>query len=93
MLFLFFLSQGKEQFIAMYLSGGVFSSLASMAFKVMMRTPGASIGASGAIMALLGYFCTTHPNAQLGIVFIPGLVFSASTALKVINMDMKASKW
>ncbi|KAK8732700.1 hypothetical protein OTU49_006883 [Cherax quadricarinatus] len=77
-------SLGREQFVAMYLSGGVISSLASHAFKVAMRCPGPSLGASGAIMAILGYFCTQHPNAQLGIVFIPGLNFSAETALKAV---------
>lgn len=75
-------SLGKEQFLAMYLSGGVISSLASYVFKVAMRCPGPSLGASGAIMALLGYFCTRNPDAQLGIVFIPGLNFSADIALK-----------
>ncbi|KAG0702683.1 Presenilins-associated rhomboid-like protein, mitochondrial [Chionoecetes opilio] len=75
---------GKEQFLAMYLSGGVVSSLASHAFKVARRCPGPSLGASGAIMALLGYFCTVYPDAQLGIVFIPGLNFSADSAIKAI---------
>lgn len=77
-------SLGKEQFLAMYLSGGVVSSLASHVFKVAMRCPGPSLGASGAIMALLGYFCTQNPNAQLGIVFIPGISFSADSALKAV---------
>lgn len=75
---------GKEQFLAMYLSGGVVSSLASHAFKVALRCPGPSLGASGAIMALLGYFCTQYPNAQLSIVFIPGFSFSADYAIKGI---------
>lgn len=75
-------SLGKEQFLAMYLSGGVVSSLASHAFKTVMRCPGPSLGASGAIMALLGYFCTQYPNAQLSIVFVPGLTFSADSAIK-----------
>ncbi|XP_066943275.1 presenilins-associated rhomboid-like protein, mitochondrial isoform X2 [Macrobrachium rosenbergii] len=77
-------SLGKEQFLGMYLCGGVISSLASHAFKVASRCPGPSLGASGAIMALLGYFCTTHPNAQLGIVFLPGFTFSADTAIKSV---------
>lgn len=77
-------SLGKEQFLAMYLSGGVISSLASHAFKIAMRCPGPSLGASGAIMALLGYFCTQYPSAQLSIVFIPGLNFSADSAIKAI---------
>ena len=77
-------SLGKEQFLAMYMSGGVVSSLVSHAFKVAMRCPGPSLGASGAIMALLGYFCTHYPEAQLSIVFIPGFSFSADTAIKAI---------
>ncbi|KAK6997409.1 hypothetical protein SK128_003433 [Halocaridina rubra] len=77
-------SLGKEQFVGMYLCGGVVSSLASHAFKIAMRCPGPSLGASGAIMALLGFFCTTHPNAQLGIVFIPGFTFSADMAIKSV---------
>lgn len=79
---------GREQFLTLYLCGGVLSSLASHAFKVAMRCPGPSLGASGAIMAVLGFFCTRHPEAQLGIVFIPGLSFSADTALKcVMSLD------
>ena len=35
-------------------------------------------------MALLGYFCTQYPHAQLSIVFIPGLNFSADSAIKAI---------
>ncbi|XP_076040491.1 presenilin-associated rhomboid-like protein, mitochondrial isoform X5 [Oratosquilla oratoria] len=79
---------GKEQFLAMYLSAGVMSSFASYIFKVGMHMPGPSLGASGAIMGLLGFFCTQFPDAQLGIIFLPGVVFSAKTALTgVMCMD------
>jgi len=43
-----------------------------------------SLGASGAIMALLGFVCTQHPDAKLGIVFIPGLTFTADTGIKCL---------
>ena len=80
---------GQEQFLAMYLSGGVLSSLASSTVKVMSRSIGPSIGASGAIMALLGYFCCTFPESRLGIVFIPNVTFSAENALKgVMALDL-----
>ncbi|MCL4124109.1 UNVERIFIED_CONTAM: hypothetical protein GTU68_063388 [Idotea baltica] len=82
-------SLGKEQFVGFYLAGGVFSSFLSQFFKLMTNSIGPSLGASGAIMALLGYFCTKHPDAQLGVIFLPNYPFSAELALKgVMLMDL-----
>lgn len=75
---------GTEQFLAMYLSAGVISSYTSYAFKVATKMPGFSLGASGAIMAVIAYVCTQFPNTQLGILFIPGWHFSADSAIKAI---------
>ena len=80
---------GNEQFSAVYLSGGVASSFASIAMsKLLKRPPSVSVGASGAIMALLGIVCTSHPNARLQIAFIdlifPNFTFSADTGMKGI---------
>ncbi|KAF4528707.1 hypothetical protein B566_EDAN014275 [Ephemera danica] len=75
---------GKEQFLGMYLGAGVFSSLASHLYKIMLRSPGRSIGASGAIMAVLAYVCTMHPDSQLQILFLPNFTFSADNAIKFI---------
>nr|CAG4638509.1 EOG090X07NR [Cyclestheria hislopi] len=75
---------GKEQFLAFYLSAGVISSFASHAVKVLMKQPGLSLGASGAIMGVLGFFCTQFPNSQLAVAFIPSLNFSADTGLKAL---------
>nr|CAG4646326.1 EOG090X07NR [Macrothrix elegans] len=75
-------SMGKEQFLGFYLSAGVVSSLSSHIFKTMSRLPGISLGASGAIMGVLGYFCSQHPNAILQVAFIPGFTFTADTGLK-----------
>lgn len=77
---------GPEQFLAFYLAGGVVSSFMSNTFKLLTRTVGPSLGASGAIMAMLGYFCTKYPDAKLGIVFIPNMPFSADTALKAVML-------
>lgn len=77
-------SLGTEQFLALYLSAGVVSSFTSYAFKVATATPGFSLGASGAIMAVIAYVCTQFPNTQLGILFIPGWHFSADSAIKFI---------
>ncbi|KAF5287559.1 hypothetical protein FQA39_LY15888 [Lamprigera yunnana] len=75
---------GKEQFLALYLSAGVFSSFASYFYKALIKQPGLSLGASGAIMAILGYVCTQYPETKLGVIFLPILTFSAGSAIKVI---------
>jgi len=75
---------GKEQFMGMYLAGGAVSSLASYVFKVVTLQPGLSLGASGAIMAVLGYVCSEFPDTRLSIIFLPIFTFSAGIAIKVI---------
>ncbi|XP_054771682.2 presenilin-associated rhomboid-like protein, mitochondrial [Lytechinus pictus] len=72
---------GKEQFLAMYLSAGVWSSFASYALKIATSRFNPSLGASGAIMAVLGAVCVQYPDARLAIVFLPFITFSASTGL------------
>ncbi|XP_017959479.1 presenilins-associated rhomboid-like protein, mitochondrial isoform X1 [Drosophila navojoa] len=78
------LSMGKEQFMAVYLSAGVFSSLMSVLYKAGTRQPGMSLGASGAIMTVLAYVCAQYPDTQLSILFLPTVTFSAGAAIKVI---------
>ena len=50
-----------------------------------------SLGASGAIMAVLGAVCTQHPDARLGIAFISDILpisFTAGSAqIALIAMD------
>eukprot|EP00088_Acartia_fossae_P008923 TRINITY_DN14302_c0_g1_i1.p1 TRINITY_DN14302_c0_g1~~TRINITY_DN14302_c0_g1_i1.p1 ORF type:complete len:338 (+),score=-9.84 TRINITY_DN14302_c0_g1_i1:32-1045(+) len=75
---------GQEQFLAMYLTGGVFSSLASYVFKVGRSMPGVSLGASGAVLAVIGVFGTIMPDARFQIIFIPGFTFTADTAIKAL---------
>nr|CAG4637083.1 EOG090X07NR [Ceriodaphnia reticulata] len=77
-------AMGKEHFLGFYLSAGVISSLASHIFKTALRSPGISLGASGAVMGVLAYFCSQHPNALLQIAFIPGFTFTADTGLKAL---------
>ncbi|XP_035824170.1 presenilins-associated rhomboid-like protein, mitochondrial isoform X2 [Aplysia californica] len=79
---------GCEQFSAVYLSGGTLASLGSITMhKLLRRPPSVSVGASGAIMALLGIVCVTYPNAQLSIAFVNELFphsFSADSGMKAI---------
>ncbi|RZC34491.1 presenilins-associated rhomboid-like protein, mitochondrial [Asbolus verrucosus] len=77
-------SLGKEQFLGLYLGAGVISSFTSYVYKVVIKQPGLSLGASGAIMAILGYVCTQYPDTQLGIILLPIFTFSAGAAIKVI---------
>lgn len=82
-------SLGMEQFVALYLSAGVFSSFTSYAFKVVTHSPGFSLGASGAIMGILAYTCANYPDSKLSIMFIPQWQFSAGTAIQfVMALDL-----
>ncbi|KAI8126908.1 mitochondrial, Presenilins-associated rhomboid-like protein [Lucilia cuprina] len=78
------LSLGKEQFLAVYLSAGVIASLSSVLYKALTLQAGLSLGASGAIMAVLAYVCAQYPDTQLSILFLPMVTFSAGSA---INLD------
>ncbi|XP_052432319.1 presenilins-associated rhomboid-like protein, mitochondrial isoform X1 [Carassius gibelio] len=75
---------GKEQFMALYLSSGVISTFVSYASKTAMGRFGPSLGASGAIMAVLAAVCTKMPEAKLAIIFLPMYTFTAGNALKAI---------
>uniref|UniRef100_A0A673L730 rhomboid protease n=1 Tax=Sinocyclocheilus rhinocerous TaxID=307959 RepID=A0A673L730_9TELE len=66
---------GKEQFMALYLSAGVISTFASYVSKTAMGRFGPSLGASGAIMAVLA-LCL-HDGHIL-------MIFSCQQALKAI---------
>ncbi|VDL76420.1 unnamed protein product [Nippostrongylus brasiliensis] len=80
---------GPNQFWALYLTGGVVSSFVSLAHKAIARSPSRALGASGAILALLGYTCMKIPEARLKIVFVPGFDFSAQSAIiSVLLFDL-----
>jgi rhomboid-like protein len=74
-------SLGREQFLALYASAGVLSSLASH----LLRRGGSysSLGASGALYAMLAVTAVLRPDAGIGLVFLP---FSTEigTALPVL---------
>ncbi|XP_014777461.1 presenilins-associated rhomboid-like protein, mitochondrial [Octopus bimaculoides] len=78
---------GKEQFLAFYLSSATVASLLSYCVKITRCQFTPSVGASGALMAVLGAVCLTYPNAQLSIAFIGDIIphsFSAGAVMKVI---------
>ena len=82
---------GREHFLAFYLTAGTLSSLASYVIKYFRRSHVPSLGASGALMAVIGAFCWSQPNAEIGIAFISDILpisFSALSAMKfLIVMD------
>ena len=43
---------------------------------------------SGAIMGVIGLVCSNMPDIQLGIIFIPGLNFSAETVRNLLNIQV-----
>ncbi|KAM3866182.1 presenilin-associated rhomboid-like protein A, mitochondrial [Diretmus argenteus] len=75
---------GREQFLAVYLSGGVFSNLVSHMCKTAAGQMHPSLGASGAIMTVLAAVCTEVPDAKLGILLLPMVTFTAGNALKAL---------
>ncbi|XP_068440994.1 presenilin-associated rhomboid-like protein, mitochondrial [Clinocottus analis] len=79
---------GREQFLAVYLSAGVVSTFFSYVCKTATGRFGPSLGASGAIMAVLAAVCTKMPEAKLAVIFLPMFTFSAANALKaIVAMD------
>uniref|UniRef100_A0A7N8XVY3 rhomboid protease n=1 Tax=Mastacembelus armatus TaxID=205130 RepID=A0A7N8XVY3_9TELE len=79
---------GREQFMAVYLSAGVISTFVSYVSKMATGRFGPSLGASGAIMAILAAVCTKMPEAKLAIIFLPMFTFTAANALKaIVAMD------
>jgi len=78
---------GAGPFVGLYLSGGVLSSLASLAYNVVrQRFNVASLGASGAIATLVGIYAVVNPDAQLYVIFLPFLMLKAKTFVTVLAM-------
>ncbi|KAI1962443.1 hypothetical protein LOZ58_002785 [Ophidiomyces ophidiicola] len=81
---------GRGNFLALYLSAGVFSSITSLMAHVLgNKLTVTSLGASGAISGLVAAWCFLHSNDKLTIAFLPRNwqeMFSAngSTFLAVI---------
>ncbi|XP_029971442.1 presenilin-associated rhomboid-like protein A, mitochondrial [Salarias fasciatus] len=75
---------GKEQFLAVYMSAGVISSMVSYTCKTATGRLYPSLGASGAVMAVLAAVCAKVPEAKLGIIFLPMVTFTAGNALKAL---------
>ncbi|XP_074545396.1 presenilin-associated rhomboid-like protein A, mitochondrial [Halichoeres trimaculatus] len=75
---------GREQFLAVYMSAGVISTMVSYVCKTATGRLYPSLGASGAVMAVLAAVCVKVPEAKLGIIFLPMVTFTAGNALKAL---------
>ncbi|MCJ1383251.1 hypothetical protein MMC17_006889 [Xylographa soralifera] len=63
---------GRGNFLAIYLTGGVFASYVSLCrFVLTSNLITTSLGASGALTAVLAAWCTIHSGEQFRIRFLP----------------------
>jgi len=76
---------GTEQFAAFYISSGCVSFLLSRCFKIATQSNVPSLGASGALLAVLAACCIKEQDARLSFLFVdyflPDFTFSANSAL------------
>lgn len=82
---------GNSHFLALYCSGAAVSNYLSLATKVLRRIPNPSLGASGALCAVIGVVGCAFPDSQFSIAFVDQIYphsFSAKTGiLALISFD------
>ena len=70
------------------MTAAVVSSLATVVHGVLSASAIASLGASGAVMGLVGAICGAYPNAHVHLFFMPALEVQAKHALAgIILLD------
>ncbi|CAK8691108.1 unnamed protein product [Clavelina lepadiformis] len=75
-----------EKFVAFYLSAGMVASAGSLITKHFGKILISSLGASGAILGLIGYICMKLPDSRLSIIFLPQWSFTAKSGVKAIAL-------
>ncbi|XP_057712565.1 presenilins-associated rhomboid-like protein, mitochondrial [Corythoichthys intestinalis] len=75
---------GREQFLAVYMSAGVISNMLSYLCKTTSGRIFPSLGASGAVMAVVAALFATVPEAKLNLIFLPMISLTAGNALKTL---------
>jgi membrane associated rhomboid family serine protease len=89
MLGLFFLGPlvesalGPKRFLTLYILSGLFAT-----FLHMLFSPGAVVGASGAVYGILAAFATMFPNIELMLMFIPVPVKAKYMALGLLAIGL-----
>lgn len=84
---------GPEQLVGLFLSAGAFSSLTSLAHRLVTKRPFPSLGASGAILGVIAYICMTRPDSELLLFFIPISAGNAIKSLIAIDLIGLIAKW
>jgi len=72
---------GREQMLAIYFAGGTVASFSSHLLKLSLRDPVPSLGASGAIFAIVAASCYFDPDTELRLLLFPFFSFTKQTAL------------
>ncbi|CAD5118695.1 DgyrCDS7377 [Dimorphilus gyrociliatus] len=71
---------GAPEMVAFFVTSGLLSNYGSYIFKALTHSRVPSLGASGAIMAILGLTCARFPEARLSIAFVDQLIPHSFTA-------------
>lgn len=66
------------------MAGGTFASLTSHLFKLAVRDRRPSLGASGAVFALIGASTYLHPHAEVRFIFFPFIPFESQSLLPLV---------
>jgi len=75
---------GRNQLISLFMAGGTFASLTSHLFKLAVRDRRPSLGASGAVFALIGASTYLHPHAEVRFIFFPFIPFESQSLLPLV---------
>jgi len=77
---------GRERFLAFYVGAGIGGGLLNLSISLMLHIAGfevwlfpwdiATIGASGAVFAVVTYYCFSWPDLPINLLFLP-LAFTA----------------
>ena len=87
---------GSEQFLAVFVSGGLASSVVSHLARVRGRPGGASLGSSGAVYAIFAMMAHFEPQAKAMFIFLPGVPIALENlfpGLVLLDVVGALSKW
>ena len=87
---------GSEQFLAVFVAGGLASSVVSHLARVKRRPGGASLGSSGAVYAVFAMMAYFEPQAKAQFIFLPGVPIALENlfpCLVLLDVVGALSKW
>ena len=87
---------GSEQFLAVFVAGGLASSVVSHLARVRRRPGGASLGSSGAVYAIFAMMAYYEPQAKAQFIFLPGVPIALENlfpCLVLLDVVGALSRW